>query len=234
MRHGITRALIDYDAQLKPTLSKAGLVTRDAREVERKKVGLHKARTPQAVLEALIALRSAFAREGRRRGGLFVSLDAARNRVAPEHPMLESIRHRTARGTMIKIGIVGGTGYTGVELLRLLASHPDADVRAITSRSEAGTRVADMFPSLRGRYDKLAFIDRRTRPISKSCDVVFFATPHGVAMAQARELVGAGVQDHRPRGRLPHPGRGGVRAVVQACRTRAPTFSRSRCTACPS
>ena len=44
VRHGITRALIDYDAQLKPTLSKAGLVTRDAREVERKKVGLHKAR----------------------------------------------------------------------------------------------------------------------------------------------------------------------------------------------
>ena len=55
VRHGITRALIDYDAQLKPTLSKAGLVTRDAREVERKKVGLHKARTPQAVLEALTA-----------------------------------------------------------------------------------------------------------------------------------------------------------------------------------
>jgi small subunit ribosomal protein S9 len=44
VRHGITRALIDYDSQLKPTLSKAGLVTRDAREVERKKVGLHKAR----------------------------------------------------------------------------------------------------------------------------------------------------------------------------------------------
>ncbi|HEV2220128.1 MAG TPA: 30S ribosomal protein S9 [Casimicrobiaceae bacterium] len=44
VRHGITRALIDYDAQLKPALSKAGLVTRDAREVERKKVGLHKAR----------------------------------------------------------------------------------------------------------------------------------------------------------------------------------------------
>ena len=44
VRHGITRALIDYDAALKPTLSKAGLVTRDAREVERKKVGLHKAR----------------------------------------------------------------------------------------------------------------------------------------------------------------------------------------------
>ncbi|MFO0522307.1 MAG: 30S ribosomal protein S9 [bacterium] len=44
VRHGITRALIEYDAELKPPLRKAGLVTRDAREVERKKVGLHKAR----------------------------------------------------------------------------------------------------------------------------------------------------------------------------------------------
>ena len=56
---------------------------------------------------------------------------------------------------MVKIGIVGGTGYTGVELLRILASHPDADVRAITSRGEAGTRVVDMFASLRGHYDEL-------------------------------------------------------------------------------
>ena len=59
---------------------------------------------------------------------------------------------------MIRIGIVGGTGYTGVELLRLLAQHPEADVRAITSRKDAGTPVAQMFPSLRGRYD-LAFTD---------------------------------------------------------------------------
>jgi len=93
---------------------------------------------------------------------------------------------------MVKIGIVGGTGYTGVELLRLLAQHPQADVRAITSRKDAGTRVADMFASLRGRYD-LAFLDPAQADL-KSCDVVFFATPHGVAMAQARELVGAGVR----------------------------------------
>ena len=92
---------------------------------------------------------------------------------------------------MIKIGIVGGTGYTGVELLRLLAAHPEADVRAITSRKDAGTQVADMFPSLRGRYD-LAFCDPADAGLD-ACDVVFFATPHGVAMAQARELVGAGV-----------------------------------------
>ena len=93
---------------------------------------------------------------------------------------------------MIKIAIVGGTGYTGVELLRLLAQHPNAELRAITSRKEAGTKVADMFPSLRGRYD-LAFSDAADAEL-RACDVVFFATPHGVAMAQARELVGAGVR----------------------------------------
>ena len=93
---------------------------------------------------------------------------------------------------MIKIAIVGGTGYTGVELLRLLAQHPHADVRAITSRKDAGTLVADMFPSLRRRYD-LAFTDPADARLA-SCDVVFFATPHGVAMGQARELALSGVR----------------------------------------
>jgi len=93
---------------------------------------------------------------------------------------------------MIKVGIVGGTGYTGVELLRLLAAHPNVEVRAITSRKDAGTKVANMFPSLRGVYD-LAFVEPAEAHLA-SCNVVFFATPHGVAMAQARELVGAGVK----------------------------------------
>lgn len=93
---------------------------------------------------------------------------------------------------VIKVGIVGGTGYTGVELLRLLAQHPQAQVTAITSRKEAGLPVADMYPSLRGRVD-LAFTTPEDARLSQ-CDVVFFATPHGVAMAQARELVGAGVK----------------------------------------
>jgi N-acetyl-gamma-glutamyl-phosphate reductase len=93
---------------------------------------------------------------------------------------------------MIKIGIFGGTGYTGVELLRLLAQHPQADVRSITSRKDAGTPVAAMFPSLRGRYG-LAFCDPKDAGLAQ-CDVVFFATPHGVAMSQARELVSAGVR----------------------------------------
>lgn len=93
---------------------------------------------------------------------------------------------------MIRIGIVGGTGYTGVELLRLLAAHPNADVRAITSRKDAGTPVTDMFPSLRGRYD-LVFADPAQADL-KSCNLVFFATPHGVAMGEARALLDAGVR----------------------------------------
>ncbi|MCL4183351.1 MAG: N-acetyl-gamma-glutamyl-phosphate reductase [Burkholderiaceae bacterium] len=93
---------------------------------------------------------------------------------------------------MIRIGIVGGTGYTGVELLRLLARHPQAELVAITSRKETGMPVAEMFPSLRGRVS-LAFSDPAQAPLT-DCDVVFFATPHGVAMAQARELLAAGVR----------------------------------------
>ena len=95
-------------------------------------------------------------------------------------------------GKTIKVGIVGGTGYTGVELLRLLAQHPQVELHAITSRKEAGMPVAEMFPSLRGRV-KLAFSDPAQAPLT-GCDVVFFATPHGVAMAQAPELLAAGVK----------------------------------------
>ena len=93
---------------------------------------------------------------------------------------------------MIKVGIVGGTGYTGVELLRLLAQHPDAELSMITSRKEAGTPVADLYPSLRGFVD-LAFSDTATADLTR-CDVVFYATPHGVAMADAPRMVAAGVR----------------------------------------
>lgn len=93
---------------------------------------------------------------------------------------------------MIKVGIVGGTGYTGVELLRLLANHPSVEVQVITSRSEEGIAVADMFPNLRGHFD-LCFtvpdVDRLAE-----CDVVFFATPHGVAMSMAPDLIRRGVR----------------------------------------
>jgi N-acetyl-gamma-glutamyl-phosphate reductase len=93
---------------------------------------------------------------------------------------------------MIKVGIVGGTGYTGVELLRLLARHPQAELRAITSRKEAGMPVAEMFPNLRGRVE-LAFSAPEDAGL-EHCDLVFFATPNGVAMQQARALLDAGVR----------------------------------------
>ncbi|HAM65943.1 MAG TPA: N-acetyl-gamma-glutamyl-phosphate reductase, partial [Acinetobacter nosocomialis] len=93
---------------------------------------------------------------------------------------------------VISVGIVGGTGYTGVELLRILLRHPKAQVRVLTSRTEAGKPVADMFPNLRGHTD-LQFSDLNIDAL-KECDVVFFATPHGVAMQHAKDLIEAGTK----------------------------------------
>jgi N-acetyl-gamma-glutamyl-phosphate reductase len=93
---------------------------------------------------------------------------------------------------MIKAGIVGGTGYTGVELLRLLAGHSGVELTAITSRGDAGKAVADMFPSLRG-FVGLNFSDPKDAPLDQ-CDVVFFATPNGIAMQQTASLLEAGVK----------------------------------------
>ncbi|MFW7341679.1 N-acetyl-gamma-glutamyl-phosphate reductase [Pollutimonas sp. H1-120] len=98
----------------------------------------------------------------------------------------------TSAAPRIKVGIVGGTGYTGVELLRLLSQHPNAQLTAITSRKEDGMPVADMFPNLRGRVD-LRFQTPETAGLEQ-CDVVFFATPHGVAMSQAQNLLQHGVR----------------------------------------
>jgi N-acetyl-gamma-glutamyl-phosphate reductase len=93
---------------------------------------------------------------------------------------------------MIKIGIVGGTGYTGVELLRLLAAHPLVALQVITSRADAGTPVSQMFPSLRGYVD-LPFTHPDQAHLEQ-CDLVFFATPNGIAMKQVRLLLDAGVK----------------------------------------
>jgi len=93
---------------------------------------------------------------------------------------------------VIKVGIVGGTGYTGVELLRLLAVHPHVEVVAITSRGEAGRPVADLFPNLRGHFD-LCFSDPAAGELD-NCDVVFFATPHGVAQSIVPALLEKGIK----------------------------------------
>ena len=93
---------------------------------------------------------------------------------------------------MIRVAIVGGTGYTGVELMRLLAFHPEAELVAVTSRSEAGRRVDDMFPSLRGIVD-LSYCDPGSNPM-QACDLVFFATPNGTAMHQVAALLAGGTR----------------------------------------
>ena len=94
--------------------------------------------------------------------------------------------------TPLRVGIVGATGYTGVELLRLLGAHPRAEVCAITSRAEAGTRVDTLFPNLRGKCD-LVFCMPEDAGLER-CDAVFFATPHGVALEGAPGLLDAGVK----------------------------------------
>src|SRR6185295_14972529 len=92
----------------------------------------------------------------------------------------------------VKAGIVGGTGYTGVELLRLLAQHPHVELKAITSRKEAGSPVSGMFPSLRRRVD-IKFTEPTVDAL-RGCDIVFFAAPSGVAMEQARAVLQAGAR----------------------------------------
>lgn len=93
---------------------------------------------------------------------------------------------------MLSVAVVGGTGYTGVELLRLLVVHPQVDLKYITSRSEAGTRVADMFPNLRGFTD-ISFTEPAIETLAE-CDLVFFATPNGTAMKMVPDLIAKGVR----------------------------------------
>jgi N-acetyl-gamma-glutamyl-phosphate reductase len=93
---------------------------------------------------------------------------------------------------MIRAGIVGGTGYTGVELLRILALHPQVDLSVVTSRSDVGIRVDALYPSLRGAINAV-FSAPDIAGLS-DCDVVFFATPNGTAMLMAEQLLERGVK----------------------------------------
>jgi N-acetyl-gamma-glutamyl-phosphate reductase len=93
---------------------------------------------------------------------------------------------------MLSAGVVGGTGYTGVELLRLLVMHPEVELKCVTSRSEAGSRIAELFPNLRG-HTNIAFTEPDVEQLG-SCDIVFFATPNGTAMTMVPALLERGAR----------------------------------------
>lgn len=93
---------------------------------------------------------------------------------------------------MIRAAIVGASGYSGVELLRLLAGHPHVELLALTSRGHAGREPAELFPNLRG-CTLPRFRAPEEAPLA-DCDVVFFATPNGTAMHQVPALLAAGVR----------------------------------------
>jgi len=95
-------------------------------------------------------------------------------------------------GIMVKVGIIGGTGYTGGELSRILCTHPDVEIAALTSRSNAGKKVQDIHTFLKGYVGDLEF----TQSISetKDLDFVFVATPHGVAMQEIPSLMDQGIK----------------------------------------
>ena len=88
---------------------------------------------------------------------------------------------------MIQAGIIGGTGYTGVELLRILTLHPEVQIHKVTSRADAGKRVDSLYPNLRGYVDAV-FTEPSMESLAE-CDVVFFATPNGTAMRMAEPVL---------------------------------------------
>lgn len=96
---------------------------------------------------------------------------------------------------MNKAGLVGVTGYTGMELCRLLADHPGLELTTATSRSEAGKTLAELFPGLaKTRPGKVTVCEPDVKRLANECDVVFLAVPHGTAMDMAGALLDAGAR----------------------------------------
>ncbi len=90
---------------------------------------------------------------------------------------------------MFKVGIIGGTGYTGGELARILCTHPDVEIISMTSRQNTGKKVSDIHPFLKG-YADIDF----TETVSDDADLVFVATPHGVAMKEVPKYLEKGIK----------------------------------------
>lgn len=92
---------------------------------------------------------------------------------------------------MVKVAIFGASGYTGQELARILLSHPQAELVAVTSRRFAGMPVAEVFPALSG-LTSLKYQNAKPKEIADASDVIFLALPHGVSMDVAPVFIQAG------------------------------------------
>jgi len=90
---------------------------------------------------------------------------------------------------MFQVGIIGASGFTGAELLRLAAQHPDLEVVVATGDSRAGTRAAELYPNLAAVYPDLVF-EQFDLERARRLDLVFLGLPHAASMAMAPELVG--------------------------------------------
>jgi N-acetyl-gamma-glutamyl-phosphate/LysW-gamma-L-alpha-aminoadipyl-6-phosphate reductase len=94
---------------------------------------------------------------------------------------------------MMRIGIIGGSGYVGGELLRLLLLHPQVEVTMVTSRQSADEYIFNAHPNLRG-LTQLKFVSQDIVELQKNCDLVFTATPHGGSVNLVPQLLGAGLK----------------------------------------
>ncbi len=93
----------------------------------------------------------------------------------------------------MRIGIIGGTGYVGGELLRILLMHPQVEVTMVTSRQSAGEYIFNAHPNLRG-ITQLKFVPQDIVELQKNCDIVFTATPHGSSQKLVPKLLEAGLK----------------------------------------
>ncbi|MDY0039757.1 MAG: N-acetyl-gamma-glutamyl-phosphate reductase [Desulforhabdus sp.] len=94
---------------------------------------------------------------------------------------------------MVRVAIVGASGYTGIELIRILNQHPQAELKIITSRVQSGMRVDEYYPALR-RHCDLAFEDADPDRLAQEVDLVFTALPHQAAMDFVPEVLGRGLK----------------------------------------
>ena len=95
---------------------------------------------------------------------------------------------------MVKIGIIGANGYTGFELMRLLANHDGVKVTYVASRSNVGVKVAELYPALSAYYGDVEYKDPNAKECAKACDVAFTCLPHAASAAFGAELISCGVK----------------------------------------